>query len=216
MGTLAGFPNPPALWLRRAKPGCAYVEMGTQAGFPNPPALSLRRAKPGCAYAVDGNPGRVSCALGTCHPPYLPLAALGLAKPSRALAEVRRDAAEGREGQDGLGVVPSADEVGRQSPAAPTRLMGTLAGLAAHSAPATRPTSPSLRSASPNPPALWLRRALLGCAYAVDGNPGRVSCALGTCHPPCHPLATLGLAKPSRDGPQASRPSAKRAGSPSL
>ena len=25
--------------------------------------------------------------------------------------------------------------------------------------------------------------------------------ALGTCHPPCHPLAALGLAKPSRDGP---------------
>ena len=31
-----------------------------------------------------------------------------------------------------------------------------------------------------------------------DGNPGRVSFALGTYHPPCHPLAALGLAKPSR------------------
>ncbi len=25
MGTLEGFPNPPALWLRRAKPGFAYA-----------------------------------------------------------------------------------------------------------------------------------------------------------------------------------------------
>jgi len=25
MGTLKGFPNPPALWLRRAKPGSAYA-----------------------------------------------------------------------------------------------------------------------------------------------------------------------------------------------
>ena len=32
----------------------------------------------------------------------------------------------------------------------------------------------------------------------LDGNPGGVSCALGTRHPLCHPLAALGLAKPSR------------------
>jgi hypothetical protein len=25
MGTLGGFPNPPALWLRRAKPAFAYA-----------------------------------------------------------------------------------------------------------------------------------------------------------------------------------------------
>jgi hypothetical protein len=37
------------------------------------------------------------------------------------MAEARRVAAEGREGQGGLGVVPSADEVGGQSPATPTR-----------------------------------------------------------------------------------------------
>jgi len=29
MGTLGGFPTPPALWLRRAKPGFAYAIMGT-------------------------------------------------------------------------------------------------------------------------------------------------------------------------------------------
>jgi hypothetical protein len=29
MGTLGGFPNPPALWLRRAKPDYAYAIMGT-------------------------------------------------------------------------------------------------------------------------------------------------------------------------------------------
>jgi len=57
MGTLGGFPNPPALWLRRAKPGYAYAADGTLGGFPNPPALWLRRAKPGYAYAADGTLG---------------------------------------------------------------------------------------------------------------------------------------------------------------
>ena len=33
MGTLKGFPNPPALWLRRAKPAYAYAIMGTPRGF---------------------------------------------------------------------------------------------------------------------------------------------------------------------------------------
>jgi hypothetical protein len=33
MGTLKGFPNPPALWLRRAKPGYANaIEMGSEMG----------------------------------------------------------------------------------------------------------------------------------------------------------------------------------------
>jgi hypothetical protein len=67
MGTLRGFPNPPALWLRQAKPAYAYAVMGTLRGFPNPrhppPTLPppryarprtlwLRRAKP-AYYAVD-------------------------------------------------------------------------------------------------------------------------------------------------------------------
>jgi hypothetical protein len=52
METLGGFPNLPALWLRRAKPGSAYAtDMETLGGFPNLPALWLRRAKPGSAYA---------------------------------------------------------------------------------------------------------------------------------------------------------------------
>jgi hypothetical protein len=33
MGTLKGFPNPPALWLWRAKPAFAYAIMGTLKGF---------------------------------------------------------------------------------------------------------------------------------------------------------------------------------------
>jgi hypothetical protein len=33
METLGGFPNLPALWLRRAKPGCAYAIMETLGGF---------------------------------------------------------------------------------------------------------------------------------------------------------------------------------------
>jgi hypothetical protein len=36
MGTLKGFPNPPALWLRLAKPAFAYAVMGTLKGFASP------------------------------------------------------------------------------------------------------------------------------------------------------------------------------------
>ena len=54
MGTPKGFPIPPALWLRRAKPVSAYAMMGTLKGFPIPPALWLRRAKPVSAYAMMG------------------------------------------------------------------------------------------------------------------------------------------------------------------
>jgi hypothetical protein len=45
--------------------------------------------------------------------------------------------------------------------------MGTLKGLlrTRHLPPPLPP--PSLRSASPNPPALWLRRAKPGYAYAI-------------------------------------------------
>ena len=77
MGTLKGFPNPPALWRRRdgSRPKAARGRvgwvwsqvptksagearlrlrdvMGTLKGFPNPPALWLPRAKPGSAYAM--------------------------------------------------------------------------------------------------------------------------------------------------------------------
>jgi hypothetical protein len=45
--------------------------------------------------------------------------------------------------------------------------MGTLGGFASHSAPASRPATPSLRSASPNLPALWLRLAKPGYAYTI-------------------------------------------------
>jgi len=71
MGTLEGFPNPPALWLRRAKPASAYagptweLSKGSQTLGPSPPnlptarfarprALWLRRAKPASAYAGLG------------------------------------------------------------------------------------------------------------------------------------------------------------------
>jgi hypothetical protein len=47
--------------------------------------------------------------------------------------------------------------------------LGTLKGLAPHSAPAPRPATPALRAASPNPPALWLRRAEPVYAYAIMG-----------------------------------------------
>jgi hypothetical protein len=70
METLRGFPNLPALWLRRAKLAFAYAFlMGTFKGLPNPRplpatlptarfarprALWLRRAKLAFAYAVMG------------------------------------------------------------------------------------------------------------------------------------------------------------------
>ena len=68
METLGGFPNLPAVWLRRAKPGYANaIMMETLGGFPNPRPLPatlhparfarpravwLRRAKPGYANAT--------------------------------------------------------------------------------------------------------------------------------------------------------------------
>ena len=36
MGTLKGFPNPPALWLRRAKPAYAYAIMNGNPGLKPP------------------------------------------------------------------------------------------------------------------------------------------------------------------------------------
>ncbi len=49
MGTLRGFPNPPALWLRRAKPGYANAIMGTVGGFPNPRPLPATHHPARCA-----------------------------------------------------------------------------------------------------------------------------------------------------------------------
>jgi hypothetical protein len=51
MGTLGGFPNPPALWLQRAKPAYANAVIA-KFPIPNPPALWLQRAKPAYANAV--------------------------------------------------------------------------------------------------------------------------------------------------------------------
>ena len=51
MGTLKGFPCPPALWLRRAKPAYANAIIAKFLS-PNPPALWLQRAKPAYANAV--------------------------------------------------------------------------------------------------------------------------------------------------------------------
>jgi len=45
MGTLKGFPTPPALWLRRAKPAFADAIMGTLKGFPNPAMVRRRQSQ---------------------------------------------------------------------------------------------------------------------------------------------------------------------------
>jgi hypothetical protein len=51
------FPNPPALWLRRAKLGFANaLRWEPWEEFPNPPALWLRRAKLGFANALRWEP----------------------------------------------------------------------------------------------------------------------------------------------------------------
>ena len=65
MGTLRGFPTPPALRLRRAKPALAYAIMGTLEGFaspfgpPRPPLpRSLRSASPNPPAMVRRRQGR--------------------------------------------------------------------------------------------------------------------------------------------------------------
>jgi hypothetical protein len=54
----------------------------------------------------------------------------------------------------------------------------------------------------PNPPALWLRRAKPAFAYAIVGTLGGVASPFGPPPAATSPLASLGLAKPLRDGPQ--------------
>ena len=82
MGTLRGFPNPPALWLRRAKPAFAYAIMGTLRGFATPfgppPATSSPLASPFGDFGT--------CTFPTTPARYARALALGLAKPSHALA----------------------------------------------------------------------------------------------------------------------------------
>ena len=61
--------------------------------------------------------------------------------------------------------------------------MGTLGGLATHSAPTPPTPAPALRAASPTPPALWLRRAKPDYANAISWEPWEGS-AQGTRHLP--------------------------------
>ena len=56
--------------------------MGTLGGFPCPPALWLRRAKPALAYAIMGTPARGAPPFGPPTATPTPLASLGLAMPS--------------------------------------------------------------------------------------------------------------------------------------
>jgi hypothetical protein len=51
MGTLKGFPNPPALWLRRAKPASAYA-MDPENRRP-PPALSPPHLRSGPLFLAS-------------------------------------------------------------------------------------------------------------------------------------------------------------------
>ena len=57
MGTLGGFPNPPALWLWRAKPAFAYAIMGALGRVPKP---SRDGTPPARARAARGGQGGLS------------------------------------------------------------------------------------------------------------------------------------------------------------
>jgi hypothetical protein len=82
MGTLGGFPNPPALWLRQAKPAFAYAIMETFAGFA--PPFVPPPASPTPLASPFGDFG--TCTFPTTPARFARALALGLAKPSRALA----------------------------------------------------------------------------------------------------------------------------------
>jgi hypothetical protein len=56
MGTLKGFPNPPAMGSDGQSPSSpdAIFEMGTLRGFPNPPAMGSDGQSPSSPDAIDG------------------------------------------------------------------------------------------------------------------------------------------------------------------
>jgi hypothetical protein len=66
MGTLKGFPNPPALWLRRAQPGYAYaIEWEPSKGSQTLPRFGSAGHSPATPTRLNGNPLRLRSALGT-------------------------------------------------------------------------------------------------------------------------------------------------------
>jgi hypothetical protein len=70
MGTLEGFPNPPALWLRQAKPAYAYAIMGTPKGFrQGRSAPASRPATPALRAASPNPPATLRCRRGRGRSP---------------------------------------------------------------------------------------------------------------------------------------------------
>jgi hypothetical protein len=59
MGTLKGFPCPPALWLRPAKPAYAYAIMGTLEGLALHSAPTLPTPSPALCAASPNPPAMV-------------------------------------------------------------------------------------------------------------------------------------------------------------
>ena len=82
MGTLGGFPYPPALSLWRAKPAFAHAIRATLTGFASPfgppPATPTPLASPFGDFGT--------CTFPATPARYARALALGLANPSRALA----------------------------------------------------------------------------------------------------------------------------------
>ena len=101
MGTLGGFPNPPALWLRRAKPGYANASNGNPDLKHLAPRSEAKRGEVAerseageglPRFKTEGSgPWARRCywegsqTRGTTNPPYLPLASLGLARSGGTL-----------------------------------------------------------------------------------------------------------------------------------
>jgi hypothetical protein len=62
MGTLEGFPNPPAMVRRRHSRRAPHATtfMGTLEGFPNPPAMVRRRHSRRAPHAITWEPSKGS------------------------------------------------------------------------------------------------------------------------------------------------------------
>jgi hypothetical protein len=174
MGTLGGFPNPPALWLWRAKPAFAYAIMGALGRVPKPSRALALAGKARLRLRDHGSPWEGSQTLprsgsGGQSPPSptrsweplggfaspfgpppatpAPLAALGLAKPSRALALAGNEGAREARGVGRVGCPSRSPR--RGSPPSPTRSWEPWEGSLCPSAPHPPPLPRSLRPPLP-------------------------------------------------------------------
>ncbi len=168
MGTLRGFPNPPAMVRRRQSRRAPHAVMGTLRGFPNPPAMVRRRQSRRAPHAVMGtlrgfpNPPAMVRRRQSRRAPHAVMGTLrGFPNPP---AMVRRRQSR-RAPHAVMGTLrgfpnPPAMVRRRQSRRAPHAVMGTLRGF-------------------PNPPAMVRRRQSRRAPHAVRAAQGHVGQDLG-------------------------------------